>query len=189
MKAAAIRDSLRPHGRVASDCNKCLHFADCGGIEPELNLFNTDCVQANCCRPWAGGERCRCAGLRQRVPEQPEVSGTAAGSRRVDVPRPPGHHPSAGRATPLRPAGLSPVRPTAEGQLADGGARHLRGRAGGQGSHGDGGAVRLTHCAARSACPSTPPSSCGALPTTALWSATGRTVVGMASLDCSHASA
>ena len=55
MKAAAIRDSLRPHGRVASDCNGCLHFADCGGIEPELNLFNTDCVQANCCRPWADG--------------------------------------------------------------------------------------------------------------------------------------
>jgi hypothetical protein len=55
MKAAAIRDSLRPHGRVASDCNKCLQFADCGGIEPELNLFNTDCLQAYCCRSWAGG--------------------------------------------------------------------------------------------------------------------------------------
>lgn len=55
MNAAALRESLRPHGRVASDCDKCLHFADCGGIEPELNLFNTDCVQANCCRPWGPG--------------------------------------------------------------------------------------------------------------------------------------
>lgn len=55
MNAAALRESLRPHGRVASDCDKCLHFADCGGIEPELNLFNTDCVRANCCRPWGPG--------------------------------------------------------------------------------------------------------------------------------------
>lgn len=55
MRAAAIRDSLRPHGRVVSDCDKCLHFGDCGGIEPELNLFNRDCLQAYCCRSWAGG--------------------------------------------------------------------------------------------------------------------------------------
>ena len=55
MNAAALRESLRPHGRIASDCNRCLHLADCGGIEPELNLFNTDCVQANCCRSWEPG--------------------------------------------------------------------------------------------------------------------------------------
>lgn len=51
MKPAAVRNSLRPHGRVAPDCANCLHFADCGGIEPDLGLFNTDCVSANCCNP------------------------------------------------------------------------------------------------------------------------------------------
>lgn len=51
MNAAAEREYLRPHGRVASGCSDCLHLADCGGIEPVLNLFNTDCVQANCCNP------------------------------------------------------------------------------------------------------------------------------------------
>lgn len=57
MTPAAVRDSLRPHGRVAADCAICLNLADCGGIEPELNLFNTDCVQANCCNPpGLGGE-------------------------------------------------------------------------------------------------------------------------------------
>lgn len=63
MNAAALRESLRPHGRVVSGCSDCLHFADCGGIEPELNLFNTDCVQANCCNPsglgaWSGESDC-----------------------------------------------------------------------------------------------------------------------------------
>lgn len=57
MKPAAVRKSLRPHGRVAPGCVNCLHFADCGGIEPELGLFNTDCVLANCCNPPSmGGE-------------------------------------------------------------------------------------------------------------------------------------
>lgn len=49
MKPSSLREALRPHGRVASGCADCLHLADCGGIEPVLNLFNTDCVQANCC--------------------------------------------------------------------------------------------------------------------------------------------
>jgi len=51
MKPAALRESMRPHGRVAADCVNCLHLADCGGIEPDLNLFNPNCVQAYCCNP------------------------------------------------------------------------------------------------------------------------------------------
>lgn len=49
MNAATLRESLRPHGQVGSGCLDCLHLADCGGIEQEPNLFNSDCVQANCC--------------------------------------------------------------------------------------------------------------------------------------------
>lgn len=56
MNAASIRESLRPHGRIAPDCKACLHFADCGGVEPVLNLFNRDCVQANCCRSGTGND-------------------------------------------------------------------------------------------------------------------------------------
>jgi Domain of unknown function (DUF4417) len=55
LNEARIRATLRPHGRIAADCKKCLHYDDCGGIEPVLNLFNTDCVQANCCHPMGLG--------------------------------------------------------------------------------------------------------------------------------------
>src|SRR5262245_4016435 len=50
MNAAALREELRPHGTIAPGCKTCLHLGDCGGFEPELSLFNNDCVQANCCR-------------------------------------------------------------------------------------------------------------------------------------------
>jgi len=56
MNSAKVRESLRPHGRIAPNCKSCLHFADCGGIEPELNLFNIDCVEANCCRTGIGND-------------------------------------------------------------------------------------------------------------------------------------
>lgn len=48
--AGKLRDELRPHGRIAPGCKTCLYLADCGGFEPEPTLFNSDCVQANCCR-------------------------------------------------------------------------------------------------------------------------------------------
>jgi hypothetical protein len=51
MRESDLRAALRPHGQIARNCTKCVHFADCGGIEPELNLFNVDCIQANCCSP------------------------------------------------------------------------------------------------------------------------------------------
>jgi hypothetical protein len=55
MKEAKLRGSLRPQGRIAPGCKTCFHFADCGGFEPELTLFNNDCVQANCCRSFLAG--------------------------------------------------------------------------------------------------------------------------------------
>jgi Domain of unknown function (DUF4417) len=86
MKAAAIRDSLRPHGRVAPDCNKCLHYGDCGGIEPELNLFNTDCLQAYCCRPWAGGDAPDCDNVCPNNPKYLELLREVSGLTFQDLP-------------------------------------------------------------------------------------------------------
>jgi hypothetical protein len=42
-KLASLRDELRPHGTMARDCSKCVHFEECGGIEPKRLLFETDC--------------------------------------------------------------------------------------------------------------------------------------------------
>lgn len=54
--AARLRNELRPHGRIAAGCRDCLYLSDCGGFEPELTLFNSDCIQANCCRSHLTGD-------------------------------------------------------------------------------------------------------------------------------------
>lgn len=43
---ARLRLELRPHGNVPSGCPQCIHFEDCGGIQPEKALF--DCFDQYC---------------------------------------------------------------------------------------------------------------------------------------------
>jgi hypothetical protein len=43
---ARLRLELRPHGMVPPTCRECIHFEDCGGIQPEKALF--DCFDQYC---------------------------------------------------------------------------------------------------------------------------------------------
>jgi hypothetical protein len=43
---ARLRKELRPHGIVPPACPDCIHFEDCGGIQPEKALF--DCFAQYC---------------------------------------------------------------------------------------------------------------------------------------------
>ena len=43
---ARLRLELRPHGIVPPGCAECVHFEDCGGIQPEKALF--DCFEQYC---------------------------------------------------------------------------------------------------------------------------------------------
>jgi Domain of unknown function (DUF4417) len=52
---ARLRKELRPHGIVPPACHDCIHFEDCGGIQPEKALF--DCF-AQYCLPECDRTRC-----------------------------------------------------------------------------------------------------------------------------------
>lgn len=54
-----LREELRPHGVVSVKCPICLHYGDCGGIEPKRLLFKEDCFDVSCHRSDPTDNPCR----------------------------------------------------------------------------------------------------------------------------------
>src|SRR4051812_10466784 len=63
---ADLRKELRPHGMIPPACRECIHFEDCGGIQPERALF--DCFAQYCVR------HCDLAACDNVCPYNPKVS-------------------------------------------------------------------------------------------------------------------